>query len=297
MALVDFCFIIDYMNNETFNLNIDPYSPQEMAEKAENVGVKKANLAFFPLLILGILAGVFIGFGAALFILITHNSFLSFGLTQILGGLAFSCGLIFVVVSGAELFTGNNLLTMAFADKKITFRQLARNWIIVYSGNLIGAVGLALLFDAAGVWETNGGLFGVKAVSVAAAKTSLPLLPLFVRAVLANTLVCLAVWLSYAGRSVVDKMAGIALPITAFVALGFEHSIANMFFIAAGRLAKMNPLVSQKIISLSPAIDLTGVNLDGFVYNIFWSTLGNIFGGAVLVGLVYWFLYLRSRNN
>lgn len=278
-------------------MNIDPYSPQEMAQKAESAGMKKANLAFLPLLILGILAGVFIGFGAALFILITHNSFLSFGLTQILGGLVFSFGLIFVIVSGAELFTGNNLLTMAFADKKITFRQLARNWAIVYFGNLIGAVGLALFLDVAGVWEINGGLFGVKAVSIAAAKTSLPLLPLFVRAVLANTLVCLAVWLSYAGRSVIDKMAGIALPITAFVALGFEHSIANMFFISAGWLAKMNPAVSQKIASLSPTIDLASVNFGGFVYNVFWSTLGNIFGGAVLVGLVYWFIYLRGRNN
>lgn len=283
--------------NQEININIDPYSPQEMAEKAESVGVKKANLAFFPLLILGILAGVFIGFGAALFILITHNSFLSFGLTQILGGLVFSFGLIFVIISGAELFTGNNLLTMAFADKKITFRQLARNWIIVYLGNLIGAVGLVLLFDAAGVWGANGGLFGAKAVLIADAKVNLPLLSLFVRAVLANTLVCLAVWLSYAGRSVIDKMAGIALPITAFVALGFEHSIANMFFIFAGRLAKMNPAVSEKLASLSPAPALASINFAGFAYNIFWSTLGNIFGGAVLVGLVYWFLYLRSKNS
>lgn len=286
------------MNNEISNLNIDPYSPQEMAEKAESVGVKKANLDFLPLLILGILAGVFIGFGASLFILITHNSFLSFGLTQILGGLVFSFGLIFVVISGAELFTGNNLLTMAFADKKITFRQLARNWVVVYLGNLIGAVGLALLLDAAGVWEINGGLFGVKAVSIAAAKTSLPLLPLFVRAVLANTLVCLAVWLSYAGRSIADKMAGIALPVAAFVALGFEHSIANMFFISAGYLAKMNPAVSEKIASLPGSVPgLANINWNGFVYNIFWSTLGNIFGGAVLVGLVYWFLYLRIKNS
>ena len=274
-------------------MNIDPYSPQEMARRAESAGVKKANLDFLPLLILGILAGVFIGFAAALFILITHDSALSFGLTQILGGFVFSFGLIFVIVSGAELFTGNNLLTMAFADKKITFRQLGRNWAIVYLGNLIGAVGLALFLDAAGVWEVNGGLFGAKAVSIAAAKTALPLLPLFVRAVLANTLVCLAVWLSYAGRSVVDKMAGIVLPVTAFVALGFEHSIANMFFIFAGWLAKQNPAVLEKL----GALDFAGISFAGFVYNIFWSTLGNIFGGAVLVGLVYWFVYLRDKQK
>lgn len=283
--------------NQEININTDPYSPQEMARKAESAGVKKANLAFLPLLILGILAGVFIGFGAALFILITHNSFLSFGLTQILGGLAFSCGLIFVIVSGAELFTGNNLLTMAFADKKITFRQLARNWAIVYFGNLIGAVGLALFLDVAGVWETNGGLFGAKAVLIADAKVNLPLLPLFVRAVLANTLVCLAVWLSYAGRSVIDKMAGIALPVTAFVALGLEHSIANMFFISAGWLAKTNPAVLDGLAKSGFRADFVSINFENFVYNIFWSTLGNIFGGAVLVGLVYWFIYLRGRGD
>ncbi|MEK6728121.1 MAG: formate/nitrite transporter family protein, partial [Candidatus Omnitrophota bacterium] len=202
-------------------IKFDAYSPKEIASRVETVGVGKAKLNFLAKFTLSMLAGVFIAFGAALFTLVVHDSKLSFGMTQALGGLSFCLGLILVVVAGAELFTGNNLLVMAYVSKKITLRQILGNWVIVYLGNFIGALSMVLWIYLTRQWSANSNLVGAKALLIANAKVGLPFLVAFSRGVLCNALVCLAVWLCIGGRSVTDKILSILFPITAFVALGF----------------------------------------------------------------------------
>jgi formate/nitrite transporter len=265
----------------------------------ETIGVGKTNLYFLAKFTLSILAGVFIAFGAILYTLVVHDSQLSFGLTQLLGGLSFCLGLILVVVAGAELFTGNNLLIMAFTSKKITLYKLLENWTIVYLGNFIGAISMAFWVYLTRQWSANSNLVGAKALLIANAKVGLPFLVAFSRGVLCNALVCLAVWLCMGGRSVADKILSILFPITAFVALGFEHSVANMYFIPMGLLLKNNPLVLEAVTTLNgkPG-DFSHLTIQGLlVNNLLPVTLGNIVGGGVLVGLVYWFVYLRGKNR
>jgi len=279
-------------------IKFDAYSPKEIASRVETIGIGKANLNFWAKFTLAMLAGVFISFGAVLYTLVVHDSKLSFGLTQLLGGLSFCLGLILVVVAGAELFTGNNLLVMAYVSKKITLRQLLRNWVIVYSGNFIGAVSMAMWLYIARQWTVNNSLVGAKMLLIANAKVSLPFWVAFSRGVLCNALVCLAVWLCMAGRSVADKILSILFPITAFVALGFEHSVANMYFIPMGILLKNNPLVLEAVTTLSgkPG-NFSHLTIQGLlVNNLLPVTLGNIVGGGALVGLVYWFVYLRGKK-
>ena len=279
-------------------IKFDAYSPKEIASRVETIGMGKANLNFWAKLTLAMLAGVFISFGAVLYTLVVHDSKLSFGLTQLIGGISFCLGLILVVVAGAELFTGNNLLVMAYVSKKITLRQLLRNWVIVYFGNFIGAISMAFWVYLTQQWSANSNLVGAKALLIANAKVSLPFLVAFSRGVLCNALVCLAVWLCMAGRSVADKILSILFPITAFVALGFEHSVANMYFIPMGLLLRNNPLVLEGVTTLSgkPG-DFSHLTIHGLlVNNLLPVTLGNIAGGGVLVGLVYWFVYLRGRK-
>src|SRR3989338_8174482 len=279
-------------------IKFDAYSPKEMAARVETVGVSKTNLNFLTKLTLSILAGGFIAFGAALFTLVVHDSKMSFGLTQLLGGLAFCLGLILVVVAGAELFTGNNLLVMAYVSRKITLYQLLENWIIVYIGNLIGALSLAAWVYVTKQWAVNNALVGAKALLIANAKVSLPFMVAFSRGVLCNALVCLAVWLCMSGRTTTDKILSILFPITAFVALGFEHSVANMYFIPIGLLLKNNPAVLEAAAVLTGKVnDFSCLTMQGlFMKNLLPVTLGNIVGGGVLVGLVYWFVYLREKK-
>ncbi|OGX41024.1 MAG: formate transporter FocA [Omnitrophica WOR_2 bacterium RIFCSPLOWO2_01_FULL_41_12] len=280
-------------------IKFDAYSPKEIASRIETVGVGKANLNFWAKFTLAMLAGVFIAFGAVLFTFVVHDSRLSFGLTQLIGGLTFCLGLILVVLAGAELFTGNNLLVMAFVSKKITLRQLLINWIIVYFGNFVGAFSIVLWIYLTRQWNTNNNLVGAKALLIANAKVGLPFLVAFSRGVLCNALVCLAVWLCMSGRSTTDKILSIIFPITAFVALGFEHSIANMYFIPAGILLKNNPAVLEAAASMAGKVnDFSNLTLHGLlVKNLLPVTLGNIIGGGVLVGLVYWFVYLRGKTE
>jgi len=279
-------------------IKFDAYSPKEIASRVETLGVGKANLTFLTKLALAVLAGVFIAFGAALFTLVVHDSKLSFGLTQLIGGLTFCLGLILVVVAGAELFTGNNLLVMAYISKKITLYQLLRNWIIVYFGNFIGAISIALWIYFSRHWTLNNNLVGAKMLLIAQAKVSLPFLVAFSRGVLCNALVCLAVWLCMSCRSTTDKILSIIFPITAFVALGFEHSVANMYFIPMGLLLKNNPQVLEAVVSLTgKAGDFSGLTVQAlWLKNLLPVTLGNIIGGGVLVGLVYWFVYLHKKR-
>src|SRR3989338_9679194 len=219
-------------------IKFDAYSPREIASRVETIGAGKVNLSFLAKFTLSVLAGVFIAFGAVLFTLVVHDSKLSFGLTQAIGGLSFCLGLILVVVAGAELFTGNNLLVMAYVSKKITLYQVLENWVIVYAGNLIGALSFAAWIYMTKQWAANNALVGAKALLIANPKVSLPFMVAFSRGVLCNALVCLAVRLCMSCRTTTDKILSILFPITAFVALGFEHSVANMYFISIGLLLK-----------------------------------------------------------
>jgi len=257
--------------------DVDAYKPAEIAKRIEDAGVAKVSQPTQKTFVLAVLAGAFIAFGAVFYTLTMTGSPLGFGPARLLGGLVFSTGLILVIVAGAELFTGNNLIVMAWADRQITLAALLRNWGIVYVGNLVGALGTAALVVLSGIYDMAGGAVGETAASIAASKLSLPADQAFFRGVLCNVLVCLAVWLCFAAHSVTDKILAIVLPIAAFVALGFEHSVANMYVIPVAMLDG------------TVAWDGTGL-----MTNLVWVTAGNIVGGGGLVALVYWFVYGRT---
>jgi len=274
---------------------IDAYSPAEMARRVVLVGVGKAKLPFLDSLILAVLAGSFIALGAAFSTLATTNPGLGFGPTRVLGGATFSLGLILVVVAGAELFTGNNLVAMAWASRLITIRQVLRNWAVVYAGNFAGAVGTAILVYLSGVWALGGHGLGANAVAIAAVKCDLTWSEAFFRGILCNALVCLAVWLCHSARSTTDKILAIIWPISGFVALGFEHCIANMYFIPLGIFLKGNPEMVAAL-ARSP-VSLSQLGWGGMMDNLLPVTLGNIVGGTLLVAGVYWFAYLRNKEK
>jgi formate transporter len=275
--------------------DIDAYTPAQMAVRVEKAGIAKSNRDFFSTFTLAMMAGVFIGLGAAFFTFVIHDSMMSVGLTKLIGGLVFSLGLILVIITGAELFTGNNLIVMAFVSRKITFGQLLSNWGIVFTGNLFGSLIVVFLIFLTGQWTAGGGTVGVTALMIANGKVNLTLLEAVSKGILCNILVCLAVYLCFSGRSVTDKILAILFPITAFVALGFEHSIANMYFIPAGLLLKHSPEVlaeAQDILGRTP--DLSNLTISGFILNnLLPVTIGNIIGGTLFVGITHWFLFLR----
>ena len=279
------------MSNE---IRLDAFPPPEMAERAENVGVKKANLDFWGMFALAVLAGSFIGLGAEFCTLVITDTGLGFGLNKLLGGFVFSLGLILVVVAGAELFTGNNLIIMAWVGGKLTLGQLMRNWVIVYFGNLFGSLGTAVLMYFTRQWAFANYHVGATALNIANGKVNLSFTEGLARGILCNALVCLAVWLCLSGRSVTDKIMAILFPITAFVASGFEHSIANMYFIPMGLLLKGEPEVVAAAGKV--ASDLVNLNLQGFIGNLFSVTTGNIFGGGFMVAAIYWFIYRRPQG-
>ena len=259
----------------------DAYAPKEIAERVESIGVTKARLPLFSQATLGVLAGGFIGLGALYFTSVTADPSLGFAISRMLGGVAFSLGLILVVVAGAELFTGNNFMVMAWASRRISSWELMRNWLIIYCANFAGALGLAVLVFLSNHWEAGGGAVGTNAVTIAYAKATLPFAEAFFKGILCNVLVCLAVWLAVAGRSVVDKIFAIVFPISAFVAAGFEHSVANMYFIPLGILLRdRSHMANAELLTWA-----------GLVSNLVPVTLGNIFGGGVMVALVYYLVY------
>jgi len=259
----------------------EAYTPDQIARRVEKVGVAKAQVATVPLFALALLAGAFIALGAMLYTVAITGGGLGLGPERIVGGLVFCLGLILVVVGGAELFTGNVLMVIGWADRKVTTGALLRNWGLVYAGNLVGGIGMAVLAFLAGVMELGDGAVGVTAADVAAAKVALPFAVAFFKGILCNVLVCLAIWLCFGARSVADKILAILFPITAFVALGAEHSVANMYFIPAGMLAA----------SAGP-----GAWAAGLVANLVPVTLGNIVGGGVFVALTYYVIYVRGRR-
>ncbi len=279
------------MSNE---IRIDAWLPPEIAEKAEGAGVKKVSLDFWSMFGLAVLAGAFIALGGELFTLVTTDSGLSFGMNKLIGGVAFCLGLILVVVAGAELFTGNNLIVMAWVSGKVTLGQLMRNWLVVYFGNLAGSLVTVVLMYLTRQWTFSSYHVGVTALNIANAKVNLAFGEALARGILCNALVCLAVWLCLGGRNVVDKIVAILFPITAFVASGFEHSVANMYFIPLGLLLKSEPKVLEaagKTLSDLPNLTWQGF----FVGNLLPVTIGNIFGGGFMVALVYWFVYRRPQ--
>jgi formate transporter len=275
---------------------LDALPPAEVARKAESVGATKARLASLDLFVLGILAGAFIGLGAAFATTVGSGAAdMPYGVTRLLVGLAFTLGLILVVVAGAELFTGNNLIVMAWASRQVSTLELLRNWGIVYLGNFVGAFGTALLVWLAKQYTFGGGSVGATALTIGAAKVDLGFGQAIVLGALCNALVCLAVWLTYGAHTTADKILAVIPPIAAFVALGFEHSVANMYFLPVALLIKTN----TAFVSAQPGLpDLHNLTWGNFLlHNLLPVTIGNIIGGGLMVGAVYWFVYLRRRRE
>jgi formate transporter len=264
----------------------DAYAPSEVARRVATVGVAKARMALLPLLMLGVLAGAFVGLGSMLFVIVRADATLGLAASQIVGGLVFSLGLLLVVVAGAELFTGNNLLAMAWADRQITSAQVLRNWVLVCAANFVGAAGLALLVFASGHTNMAGGAVGRAVVRIAVIKQDLPLWEAFFRGVLCNVLVCMAVWMAMAGRSVVDKAVAVIFPVSAFVAAGFEHSIANMYLMPLAMLVQQAEGFAPGPAAITPS---------GMAANLLAVIAGNLLGGSVLVGLTYHVIYRVAK--
>ncbi len=280
-------------------LQLDALLPAEMAARAEQVGVKKAHLPALSMFVLAVLAGAFIALGASFATTVVAGaSGLPYGLVRLLAGLVFSLGLILVVVGGAELFTGNNLIVMAWASGKVSTRRLLQNWAIVYLGNFAGALATAALVFASGQFNFGQGSVGAAALASANAKAGLDFWQALVLGILCNALVCLAIWLTFSARTTTDRILAIVPPITAFVAAGFEHSIANMYFIPVGLFIKAAAPASFWSAIGKTAADYSNLTWPNFfIKNLLPVTVGNIIGGAVLVGAVYWFVYLRPRAS
>jgi formate/nitrite transporter len=290
----------------------DAILPKDMAVKAESVGVTKSRLSFFRMLALAVLAGAFIAMGAIFASTVSAGSMtvkaadgtaaftvgLPYGVTRLLAGLVFSLGLILVIVGGAELFTGNNLIVMAWVSRKVTTRDLLRNWVIVYFGNFVGAILTAFIMFLSKQYVFGDGAMGATILKTGVAKTSLDFIPAIALGIFCNALVCMAVWLCFSARSTTDKILSIIPPISAFVAAGFEHSVANMYFIPIALFVKyLDPAFYAARVAAEPGVlwdNLTWGNF--FVGNLLPVTIGNIIGGAVLVGLAYWFIYLRPSR-
>ena len=277
------------------SIDIDAYAPPEIASRIETAGVKKAHLPVLQTMVLAVLAGAFIAFGGMFYTLVVTDSGMGFGPQRLLGGIAFSLGLILVVIAGAELFTGNNLIVMAWAENKISTHQLMRNWLLVYIGNFVGAMATALIVYWSGILSLGDGALGETAKAIAHGKVQLPFMEAFLRGVLCNTLVCLAVWLCFAAHTVTGKILAIIFPVSAFVALGFEHSVANMYLIPIGYLASVGDSSATGLMSYFTATN--GITLSGFIGNLVPVTLGNIIGGSAFVALVYWIVYLRDTDS
>ncbi|HQV63635.1 MAG TPA: formate/nitrite family transporter [Anaerolineales bacterium] len=291
-------------------IRIDALLPAEMATRAEYLGVRKAEMPAFTMFMLSLLAGAFISLGSIFATTVAsggmsvtaadgalaYTTGLPYGVTRLLTGLVFSLGLILVVVGGAELFTGNNLIVMAWASGKVTGRALLRNWIIVYTGNFVASIATAGLMFFTKQYTFGSDAVGIAALKIAVAKCDLGFIQAVALGILCNALVCLAVWLTYSARTTIDKIVAIIFPITAFVAAGFEHSVANMYFIPYALLVKdFDPEFMAKVAEKVPNLELLTWKAF-FINNLIPVTIGNIIGGAVLVAAVYWVVFLREKK-
>ena len=268
------------------------YTPKEIAQNALQVGINKSQLSVASMLLLGMLAGAYIAFAAEGSTLAMHD-ISSVGFGRFLAGVIFATGLMMVVIGGGELFTGNVLLWVSYLEKKISMAMMLRNWFWVYIGNLIGAILLACLMDGSGLWGYNHYLHGAYALNIAIGKVHLSFTEAFIRGILCNWLVCLAVWMAYAAKDITGKVWAIFFPIMLFVTSAFEHSVANMYYLAAGLLAKLDP----QIVAASGAgakIDALSV-YSAVVNNLVPVTLGNIVGGAIFVASYYWYCYIKDQ--
>ena len=277
---------------------LDALPPAQVARKAETVGLTKAGMPTFDVFVLSVLAGAFIALGAIFATTVAAGGAeLPYGVVRLLAGLAFTLGLILVVVAGAELFTGNNLIVMAWASRRVATAALLGNWVVVWIGNFVGAFATALIVYVSEQYTFGGGAVGQTALGIAATKTSLGFVQAIALGILCNALVCLAVWLTFGAHTTTDKILAIIPPIAAFVAAGFEHSVANMYFISIGLLVKSD---DDFVAGLDPDTvpDLSDLTWASFFRdNLLPVTIGNIVGGAVMVGAVYWFVYLRRRDT
>ncbi len=279
---------------------LDALLPAAMAAKAEQIGVKKAHLNMVSMFVLAVLAGAFIALGAVFSTTVVAGAgdALPYGVTRLLAGLVFSLGLILVIVGGAELFTGNNLIVMAWAGGKVSTGLLLQNWVIVYLGNFVGAVGTAVLMLFTRQFTFGNGAVGLAALATANAKSGLGFGQAVALGIMCNTLVCLAVWLTFSARTTTDRILAIIPPITAFVAAGFEHSIANMYFIPIGLFVKAGAPDSFWAAIGKTAADYPNLTWSNFLLkNLLPVTVGNIIGGALLVGAVYWFVDFRHATT
>ncbi len=292
-------------------IKIDALLPAEIAERAEAIGVRKAGMPFFTMFMLAVLAGAFIALGAIFSTTVAAGGLavtgadgsvqftasLPYGLSRLVMGLTFCLGLILVVLAGAELFTGNNLIVMAWASGKVTGRALLRNWAIVYVGNFVGALGTAVMMFITRQYTFGANVVGINALKIAVGKVELEFWQALALGVLCNALVCLAVWLTYGAHSTVDKILAIIFPITAFVAAGFEHSIANMYFVPYALLIRnFDPGFTASVAEKIPQLEsLTWGAF--FLNNLLPVTIGNIIGGSVLVAAVYWSIFLRGNKK
>lgn len=274
-------------------MDLPMFTPPQIAEKMGDVCQGKCRTPMKKLFVLAILAGAFIAFGAQLSILVGSDATLGFGFTKFIAGAVFSVGLMFVVVAGAELFTGDNLIVISALEKKVRWGELLKTWVAVYIGNLIGSVFIALLLYWSGLWNMNGNLVGAAALKIAGTKVGLTFVQALVRGILCNWLVCIAVWMAAASKDIIGKLFAVFFPVMAFVASGFEHSVANMFFIPYGILLKSVPKVVEA--TGKTLADFAGLNWATlWTRNLIPVTIGNIIGGAFFVGFIYWFVYLKK---
>jgi formate transporter len=284
-------------NAPTTVSTFDELLPAEMASKAQVLGIKKANMDFISTFALAVLAGAFIALGCIFFTIsqTTGGVAMSWGLMRVIGGITFSLGLILVIVGGAELFTGNNLIIMAWASRQLSTFRVLRNWGIVYVGNLCGAVATALFLFWGMHYTFDKGAVGLTALNIGLAKVNLGFVQAIILGIFCNALVCLAVWLTYSARTVMGRIMAIIFPIAGFVAAGFEHCVANMFFIPYAILVKFGASDAfwQSIgVNASTYDNLTWGRF--FVNNLIPVTIGNIIGGVFFVALVYWVIYMRK---
>ena len=279
------------MSNQDMSVSKpDHLAPAEILAKAELVGVNKANSPAPRIFVLAILSGMFIAMGGMFMLLVKSDPTFSFAASQIVGALAFCLGLFLVVLTGAELFTGNILMICGKYSKRFGWGKMLKNWGIVYLGNLVGSLLMVTILFFANYAGMNGGGVGDAMITVATNKVAQPIMVLLFKGIMCNLLVCLAVWICYAGRTVVDKFFGILLPITAFVACGFEHSVANMFFLPMGLVMQASDFI------YSGAVDLSLLTLGAVITNLIMVTLGNIIGGGVLVGSAFWLAYHKKES-
>lgn len=276
-------------------------APNEIGEFTVQAGIKKTKLSIINMLLLGILAGAFIAFAAEGSNMAAFNLFANpdtFGLGKVLAGAIFGTGLMLVILAGAELFTGNTLILAGVLDKKVSVVAMLKNWFFVYVGNFIGSVLIAYMMDMSGLFGSSAGLLGVVTIKIAAYKVGLSFTKAFVLGLMCNWLVCLAVWMSFGAKTVVGKVFAIFFPIWLFVTSGFEHSVANMYYIPAGIIAKSNPSLAAAIADKITPEKLEMLNWNTFfVNNLVPVTLGNIVGGCVFVAGIYWFTYIRKGTS